>query len=100
MTMRHEVYSTSPSAEQIKHATAAVGRASYIDPRIIDLYEQGITIDPALGGLGRDRDFGEGPSPGAPGRRPRRSRGPELTQPRPHARVHAPPLLVPGGVKG
>lgn len=39
--------------------TPAVARASYIDPRIIALYERGITIEPALGDLGRDRDFGE-----------------------------------------
>jgi DNA topoisomerase IB len=39
--------------------TPAVARASYIDPRIIDLYEQGITIEPALADLGRNREVGE-----------------------------------------
>ena len=39
--------------------TPAVARASYIDPRVIELYDKGITIAPALAGLGQDRDFGE-----------------------------------------
>jgi DNA topoisomerase IB len=39
--------------------TPAVARASYIDPRVIDLYEAGITIAPALRDLGRDREFGD-----------------------------------------
>ncbi|MGI5232020.1 DNA topoisomerase IB [Actinoallomurus iriomotensis] len=39
--------------------TPAVARASYIDPRIIELYEQGITIEPALADLGKGRDLGE-----------------------------------------
>ncbi|HEY4464259.1 MAG TPA: DNA topoisomerase IB [Streptosporangiaceae bacterium] len=39
--------------------TPAVARASYIDPRVIDLYQEGITIAPALTELGEDRDFGE-----------------------------------------
>lgn len=39
--------------------TPAVARASYIDPRIIDLYEQGTTIEPVLGDLGKGREFGE-----------------------------------------
>jgi DNA topoisomerase IB len=39
--------------------TPAVARASYIDPRIIDLYERRITIEPALTELGKNRDFGE-----------------------------------------
>lgn len=39
--------------------TPAVARASYIDPRIIELYEQGVTIAPRLGELGRDRHFGD-----------------------------------------
>ncbi|HLH58621.1 MAG TPA: DNA topoisomerase IB [Streptosporangiaceae bacterium] len=39
--------------------TPAVARASYIDPRIISLYEQGITIAPALADLGKDREFGD-----------------------------------------
>jgi DNA topoisomerase-1 len=36
-----------------------VARASYIDPRIIDLYQGGRTIAAALSELGRDRDFGD-----------------------------------------
>jgi DNA topoisomerase IB len=39
--------------------TPAVARASYIDPRVIELYERGITIEPALADLGKDRDVGE-----------------------------------------
>jgi DNA topoisomerase IB len=39
--------------------TPAVARASYIDPRVITLYEQGITIAPALPDLGKGRDFGD-----------------------------------------
>jgi DNA topoisomerase IB len=39
--------------------TPAVARASYIDPRIIDLYEDGHTITSALGDLGKDCDFGD-----------------------------------------
>ncbi|MFB9840112.1 hypothetical protein [Actinoallomurus acaciae] len=33
--------------------------SSYIDPRIIELYEQGVTIEPALADLGKGRDLGE-----------------------------------------
>jgi DNA topoisomerase IB len=39
--------------------TPAVARASYIDPRIIDLYERGITIDRALADLGAETEVGE-----------------------------------------
>jgi DNA topoisomerase IB len=39
--------------------TPAVARASYIDPRVIELYEDGSTIASVLGDLGRDRDFGD-----------------------------------------
>jgi DNA topoisomerase IB len=39
--------------------TPAVARASYIDPRIIDLYQDGRTITAALGELGKDSDFGD-----------------------------------------
>lgn len=39
--------------------TPAVARASYIDPRIIELYEDGRTIASALGELGKDCDFGD-----------------------------------------
>jgi DNA topoisomerase IB len=39
--------------------TPAVARASYIDPRVITLYEQGITIESALARLGAGREFGE-----------------------------------------
>jgi DNA topoisomerase IB len=39
--------------------TPAVARASYIDPRVIDLYEAGMTIAPALRDLGRDREYGD-----------------------------------------
>jgi DNA topoisomerase IB len=39
--------------------TPAVARASYIDPRVIERYEQGRTIAAALGDLGKDSDFGD-----------------------------------------
>lgn len=39
--------------------TPAVARASYIDPRVISLYEQGKTIAASLGGLGKDSTFGD-----------------------------------------
>ncbi|TDD25808.1 DNA topoisomerase IB [Actinomadura sp. KC06] len=39
--------------------TPAVARASYIDPRIIGLYEEGRTIAPALGKLGTETSEGE-----------------------------------------
>jgi DNA topoisomerase IB len=39
--------------------TPAVARASYIDPRVIERYESGITIAPALRDLGRNSEFGD-----------------------------------------
>jgi DNA topoisomerase IB len=39
--------------------TPAVARASYIDPRVIERYEDGSTIASVLGDLGKDRDFGD-----------------------------------------
>jgi DNA topoisomerase IB len=39
--------------------TPAVARASYIDPRIIVLYEEGVTIAPALANLGKGQEFGD-----------------------------------------
>ncbi len=39
--------------------TPAVARSSYIDPRVIERYEDGETIAHALGELGRALDFGE-----------------------------------------
>ena len=44
-------------AEQLGN-TPAVCRASYIDPRIIDLYHQGITIAADLEELGEDASYG------------------------------------------
>jgi DNA topoisomerase IB len=38
--------------------TPAVCRASYIDPRIIDLYEDGRTLDRVLDGLGAEAEYG------------------------------------------
>jgi hypothetical protein len=49
--------------------TPAVCRSSYIDPRIIDLYEDGRTIAPDLEVLGEDAAYGspafQGPIEGA-----------------------------------
>jgi DNA topoisomerase IB len=39
--------------------TPAVARASYIDPRIISLYERGITIERSLTELGDGQEFGD-----------------------------------------
>lgn len=39
--------------------TPAVARASYIDPRVISLYEEGRTIAASLGGLGKETAFGD-----------------------------------------
>ncbi len=39
--------------------TPAVARASYIDPRVIDLYQRNVTIRTVLGDLGRDSQFGD-----------------------------------------
>jgi DNA topoisomerase-1 len=38
--------------------TPAVCRASYIDPRVLDLYDDGVTIARALDRLGAEADFG------------------------------------------
>ncbi len=38
--------------------TPAVARASYVDPRVIDLFEDGLTIEGALRRLGEDTDYG------------------------------------------
>jgi DNA topoisomerase I len=45
--------------------TPAVARASYIDPRIIELYEEDVTIAPVLADLGNGRDFGDMATEGA-----------------------------------
>ena len=45
--------------------TPAVARASYIDPRVIEFYEKGATIAPALGRLGQQSEFGELATQGA-----------------------------------
>lgn len=39
--------------------TPAVARGAYIDPRVIDQYQHGVTIVRALGDLGAASDFGE-----------------------------------------
>jgi DNA topoisomerase I len=39
--------------------TPAVARASYVDPRIVDLYLDGKTIAPALDALGADQEYGQ-----------------------------------------
>ena len=48
--------------------TPAVARASYIDPRIIELYESGTTIASALGDLGASSGFGQLATQGRPER--------------------------------
>jgi DNA topoisomerase IB len=39
--------------------TPAVARASYIDPRVIEVYERGKTIESVLGDLGATSEFGQ-----------------------------------------
>jgi len=39
--------------------TPAVARASYIDPRVIEGYQEGVTIARELGSLGSSSEFGE-----------------------------------------
>jgi DNA topoisomerase-1 len=39
--------------------TPAFARTSYIDPRIIEVYERGSTIAPVLGELGATGEFGQ-----------------------------------------
>ena len=46
--------------------TPAVARGSYVDPRIIGLYENGVTISAALGDLGASSSFGELATQGRP----------------------------------
>jgi DNA topoisomerase IB len=46
--------------------TPAVARASYIDPRVIERYEDGVTIRRALGELGASTEFGELATEGRP----------------------------------
>ncbi|MER8220286.1 DNA topoisomerase IB [Streptomyces sp. NPDC094143] len=45
--------------------TPAVCRASYIDPRVLELFEQGRTVAPALTRLGEHGDFGRPATQGA-----------------------------------
>jgi DNA topoisomerase IB len=45
--------------------TPAVARASYVDPRVVDLFEDGVTIEPALRRLGEGASFGEPATHGA-----------------------------------
>jgi DNA topoisomerase IB len=45
--------------------TPAVARASYIDPRVIKLYERGKTIAPMLTRLGQEKEFGDLATQGA-----------------------------------
>ena len=45
--------------------TPAVARASYIDPHVIDLFSDGVTIAPALEHLGADVNFGQLATQGA-----------------------------------
>jgi DNA topoisomerase-1 len=45
--------------------TPAVARASYVDPRVVDLFEDGVTIEPSLKRLGEGASFGEPATHGA-----------------------------------
>jgi DNA topoisomerase I len=45
--------------------TPAVARASYVDPRVVDLFEDGVTIEPQLRRLGEGTLFGQPATHGA-----------------------------------
>lgn len=45
--------------------TPSVARSSYVDPRVIDLFEDGVTIAPALDRLGEGASFGHPATHGA-----------------------------------
>ncbi|SDQ86336.1 DNA topoisomerase IB [Quadrisphaera sp. DSM 44207] len=45
--------------------TPTVARASYVDPRVVDLFEDGTTIEPALSELGLEASFGQPATHGA-----------------------------------
>ncbi|WP_432573050.1 DNA topoisomerase IB [Kineococcus sp. SYSU DK005] len=45
--------------------TPAVCRSSYVDPRVVDLFDDGVTIAPALEQLGEDAAFGHPATHGA-----------------------------------
>lgn len=45
--------------------TPAVCRASYIDPRVFELFEEGVTVAPALDRLGEHGTFGRPATQGA-----------------------------------
>ncbi|NUP38657.1 MAG: DNA topoisomerase IB [Streptomyces sp.] len=59
---------TSRAVREVSHYlgnTPAVCRASYIDPRVVELFEQGETIAPVLTRLGEHGDFGGPATQGA-----------------------------------
>ena len=59
---------TSRAVREVSHYlgnTPAVCRASYIDPRVVELFEQGETIAPVLTRLGEHGDFGRPATQGA-----------------------------------
>ena len=62
-----EVRAVKEVAEYLGN-TPAVCRASYINPRVFELYEQGHTIAGALDALGRDHTFGRPATHGPAGR--------------------------------
>jgi DNA topoisomerase IB len=45
--------------------TPAICRSSYVDPRVIDKYNDGVTVARVLGKLGADVDFGQPATRGA-----------------------------------
>ncbi len=61
---RAEVRAVKEVAEYLGN-TPAVCRASYINPRVIELYEEGRTIAPALTKLGAEQTFGQPATQGA-----------------------------------
>ncbi|MFB9395042.1 DNA topoisomerase IB [Streptomyces echinatus] len=59
---------TARAVREVSHYlgnTPAVCRASYIDPKVFELFEQGVTITPVLTRLGEHGDFGRPATQGA-----------------------------------
>ncbi|WP_317446720.1 DNA topoisomerase IB [Streptomyces collinus] len=59
---------TARAVREVSHYlgnTPAVCRASYIDPRVFELFEQDVTVAPALAELGEHGDFGRPATQGA-----------------------------------
>lgn len=59
---RRSVKTVMDEAAELLGNTPAVAKASYIDPRLVDLFERGVTIDPGLAQRSVDSS-GDAPDP-------------------------------------